>query len=128
MKVKAVYRPEVITAEPSENLVDVASRMRYHEIGALPVFEHGAMHGIITERDVVSAVAEGIDPSNATVLGYMTPSPVTVTPETELSEAAATMLDLGARHLPVIELGAVVGMVSARDVLFDEAWGKKAMR
>lgn len=128
MKVRTVYRPEVITAEPSEDLVAVASRMRFHEVGALPVFEHGAMHGIITERDVVSAVADGVDPSMTTVLGYMTPNPVTVSPETELSEAAASMIELGARHLPVVERGAVVGMISARDVLVDEAWGEEVVR
>jgi CBS domain-containing protein len=128
MKVRDVYRPEVITAEPTEDLVEVASRMRFHEVGALPVFEHGAMHGIITERDVVGAVADGVDPSTTMVLGYMTPNPVTVSPETELSEAAASMLELGARHLPVVELGAVVGMISARDVLIDEAWSKEGVR
>lgn len=52
----------------------------------------------------------------------MTPEPKTVTPDTEIVEAAATMLDLGARHLPAVEGGQVVGMVSARDLLIEEAW------
>jgi CBS domain-containing protein len=53
---------------------------------------------------------------------YMTMEPRTVTPETDVGEAAAIMVDLGVRHLPVMEAGRLVGMMSARDLLSLEAW------
>lgn len=75
--------------------------MDYQEVGALAVLERGSLLGIVTERDLVRAIAEGVNLSLATVGEYMTPYPATVTPDTELSEAAEIMLNLGARHLPV---------------------------
>lgn len=121
MKVRSLFRQHILTAGPFEDLAEVASRMQYHEVGALAVFEHGTLHGIITERDLVRAVADGVELSRTPVVRYMTADPVTISPDAEVSEAAEAMIRLGARHLPVIEGGEVVGMVSARDLLADEA-------
>jgi CBS domain-containing protein len=122
MKVSAMYTPEILSAGANEDLAEVAARMQFHEVGALLVFRHGLMEGIITERDLMCAVADGADPATATVERYMTRDPVTVTPETEVAAAAALMLQLGASHLPVMEAGEVVGMLSARDLLADLSW------
>lgn len=122
MRVRAMYTPDVLSAGANEDLIEVAARMRFHEVGALLVFYRGVLQGIVTERDLVSAVAEGADPATATVERYMTRDPVTVTPDTDVAEAAALMLNLGVRHLPVVEDGQVVGMLSARDLLGDLSW------
>lgn len=128
MKVRALYRPEVVSADPDEALVDAAGRMQYQEIGSVAVLEHGKLVGILTERDLARALADGIDSNQTAVRAYMTEEPVTVTPETDAAKAAATMLNLGVRHLPVMDEGRVVGMVSSRDLLSLEAWNAIGVR
>lgn len=123
MKVADLYRHEVIRATGEESLGDAAGRMSYEEVGALAVFEGDNLVGILTERDVVRAVGDGVNPFTALVRDYMTPEPVTVAPETSAGEAAALMLRLGARHLPVVEGREVIGMVSVRDLLAPEGGG-----
>ena len=128
MKVGSSYRRGTISAASTEDLTQAACRMRFHDVGALLVRDRGEPVGILTERDVLRAVGDAADPDTTLVVTYMTPGPVTVTPETEISEAAATMLRIGARHLPVSEDGRIVGMISARDLLADEAWSEEAPR
>lgn len=122
MKVRAVYTPTLVRADPRETLAQAAERMVENEVGALAVFRGETFEGIITERDLVRAVADGTDPWTAQIDEHMTPDPAVISPDAELSEAAAMMLKLEARHLPVCEEGRVIGMLSARDILVDEAW------
>lgn len=122
MKVRALFRPGVIEAASDETLLDAMSRMQFEEVGSVAVVEHGRLIGILTERDLSRAFADGVDPGQATVGEYMTEEPVTTTPADEAGSVAATMLELGMRHMPVIEEGRLVGMVSARDLLSLEAW------
>ncbi|MGH2655570.1 MAG: CBS domain-containing protein [Actinomycetota bacterium] len=125
MNVRAVYTQRLVRARSEESITEAASRMDFEEVGALPVFEGAHLVGILTERDVVRAVADGVDPS-ATQLGeYMTAEPLTTPVDADLSEAAEKMLELGARHLPVEDRGEVIGMISARDLLIPEAWGEQ---
>jgi CBS domain-containing protein len=122
MKVRALYRPEVLIADAAESLIEAASRMQFEEVGSLAVVEHGRLVGIITERDMSRALSDGVDPVETPVGRYMTGEPVTIAAETETAAAAATMIELGVRHLPVMDDGRLVGMVSARDLLSLEAW------
>ncbi len=122
MKVHAMLSPGVITAEPLESLADAAGRMRETKVGALAVLDAGKLVGILTERDLVDAMAEGLSPRVTPVSAYMTPEPTTVDADDECADAALTMLELGVRHLPVTTRGALVGMVSARDLLVLTAW------
>jgi CBS domain-containing protein len=92
------------------------------------VREHGRLVGILTERDVARALADGVDPVETVVGEYMTRDPITVTPGTDAADAAVTMLELGVRHLPVTEAGTVVGMLSSRDLLSLEAWDAVGVR
>lgn len=128
MKVRALYRPEVLAAGSDEPLIDAACRMQYQEVGSLAVIEHGRLVGIVTERDLTRALADGIDPEEVPVGEYMTREPVTASPEMDTAQAARIMLDLGVRHLPVMEEGRLVGMVSARDLLGLEAWNAVGAR
>jgi CBS domain-containing protein len=118
MKVSELQPHELFTAQVEETLEEAADRMSWHEVGALPVFD-GQQHlvGIITERDLTAALAEGADPVRTPVSDYMTPAPEVLRPDSELAEAAHTMLQLGVRHLPVVQNGRLVGVLSMRDVL-----------
>ena len=119
MKVESVYRPGVVSAEADDALSDVASRMQFNEVGALAVVDHGSLLGIITERDLVRAIADGADLELTPAGEYMTEDPVVVAPEAALHDAVTRMLDLGVRHLPVMSAGQLLGMVSARDLLVE---------
>jgi CBS domain-containing protein len=117
MRLGAIYRPDVVSIESLDSVSDAASRMQFEEVGSVVVLEDGVFVGILTERDVVRAVADGCDPEETPVSAYMTEGPFVVSPETDSREAVARMVDLGVRHLPVVSEGKVVGMVSARDLI-----------
>ena len=117
MKVMAAFHSGVVATEANESLQEVASRMQFDEVGSVIIYEQGRFAGIITERDLVRAMADGADPDETPVRTYMTDEPVVVDPETDVDRAAAEMVELGIRHLPVVVGGEVVGMVSARDLL-----------
>jgi len=95
-----------------------------HEIGALPVFEGDALVGIISERDVVAALALGASLETA-LAAHMTSVPATAEPGEDSVTVANRMLDLGVRHLPVVEGGRAVGMISATDLLTLVAWPER---
>jgi len=95
--------------------------MHWHGIGALPVFEAHRLAGIITERDITAAVADDADPATTPVSEYMTESPTVLGPDSELAEAAHTMLELGVRHLPIVHHGRLIGVLSMRDLFDHEA-------
>jgi CBS domain-containing protein len=117
MKVSDLQQHELFTAQAEESLEGAADRMSWHEVGALPVLEGQHLVGIITERDLTAALAEGADPVTTPVSDYMTPAPEVLGPDSELVEAAHLMLELGIRHLPVVRGGHLVGVLSMRDVL-----------
>ena len=91
--------------------------MNWHQVGALPVLEGQHLVGIVTERDVTAAVAEGADAATTPVSDYMTPAPEVLRPDNELADATHLMLELGIRHLPIVRGGLLVGVLSMRDVL-----------
>ena len=121
MQIRTLVSPNVVKAEVTEPLVALARRMRAHGIGALPVYEGDRLTGIVSERDVVAAVADGVA-TTAVAAACMTPEPVTAAPNEDSAEVALRMLELGIRHMPVVEQGRVIGIVSARDLLMLEAW------
>jgi CBS domain-containing protein len=96
--------------------------MQEHTIGSLVVVEQGGLAGIITERDLVRAAGDGTDPLQTTVDRYLTTEPASATPDEGADHVARRMLNLGVRHLPVVDQGKVVGMVSIRDLLMLHAW------
>ena len=78
--------------------------------------EGSTLLGVFTERDVVRAVAQHFDGSEHQVHLWMTRAPMTIGPDASTTEALDTMLEQGFRHLPVVENGSLVGMVSMRDL------------
>jgi len=97
-------------------LTAAASTMSDRRVGAVVVFEGDALLGILTERDILRAVAEG-RVEGARVADWMTPHPETIEPSESTDTAATLMIHGGFRHLPVLEEGKVVGIVSIRDLM-----------
>ncbi|MCJ7821691.1 MAG: CBS domain-containing protein [Armatimonadetes bacterium] len=106
-----VIGPEATIAEAADALVEDG-------VGSLAVVEGRRLVGIITERDVVRAVAEGADAEEEAVSEWMSDAPDTFAPDVEVREAAAWLLEMGYRHMPVMEDGELLGIVSIRDILW----------
>ena len=107
---------ELLTVDPSAPVTEVAKRMVAKDVGAVLVFEEGAICGILTERDVLRAVADGIDDTTL-VRDRMTANPETLDADDTMEHAAVLMIHGGFRHLPVVEQGEVVGVLSIRDLM-----------
>jgi CBS domain-containing protein len=112
-----IYRPGAVTAAADDSLEQIAARLQDKDVSAVVILDGYRLAGIITERDIVYAVADRRDLAEGTAGDYMTLEPATVELETPLAEVARTMLAYGVRHLPVVVAGDVIGMVSARDLL-----------
>jgi CBS domain-containing protein len=112
-----IYRPGAITAGADDSLEQVAARLQNKDISALVVLDGYRLAGILSERDIVRAVADRRDLAEGTAGEYMTSAPATVGLDTPLAEVARRMQAFGVRHLPVVVAGDVLGMVSARDLL-----------
>ena len=117
-KVKDVATREPVVLPPQASLRVASEVMTAHSIGAVVVATGRGAVGILSERDIVTALAAGVDPNEGTAAGAMSHDVVSVRPDDTLYDAAVDMLDLSIRHVPVLdERGAVLGMVSVRDLL-----------
>ena len=117
-KLADIMRPELIEVAPEDTLGELAERMTALNMGAAVVKDFGRLIGIITERDLLKAMAERVHTSEARVRQWMTEDPITATSDTDVEDAAETMLAHGFRHLPVLdENGGVIGLVSLRRVV-----------
>ena len=85
--------------------------------GSVAVIEGRDLVGIVTERDVVRAVADGVDLANEPVRTRMASEPDVFAPDVDVFEAGEFLLESGYRHLPVVEEGTLLGVVSLRDLL-----------
>jgi CBS domain-containing protein len=117
MRVSQRCRHVLVTTVLEETLLGAATRMNWYRVGALPVYRRHRLGGIVTERDVIAALADGADPATTRVADYMTDRPVTVRPDEDLEVAARRMAELGVRHLPVVDGDQLVGVLSIRDLL-----------
>jgi CBS domain-containing protein len=122
MKVSSVFHPAVTCLGPDASLSEAASLMRAGEFGSIAIYEGDRLAGILTETDMVRAVADHREPASTKVSNYMSREPVTAGLDEDSMEVAERMVRNGCRHLPVVEQGRLVGMVSARDLLQIEAW------
>jgi CBS domain-containing protein len=117
MRVEALVSGASVVVGPETTLGDAAGVLISGSIGALAVVDGHRVIGILTDRDVVRAVAEGGDLDDA-VTAWMTDGPDTVPPEVSVSEAADWLLETGYRHLPVTIGEELLGIVDIRDVLW----------
>jgi CBS domain-containing protein len=112
-----VMRTDYVEVAPEDTLGEVAQKMVDAKTGAVVVKDFGRLIGILSERDMLKAMAGRVHTSESRVREWMTPDPICVTPETPLDEAAQIMLDNEFRHLPVLEEGRVTGVASLRRVV-----------
>ena len=106
----------LLTVERGARVTEIAQRMVERDVGAVLVLEGQRLVGILTERDVLRAVARGLDDSS-TVADWMTRDPDTLEADESTRQAATLMIHGGFRHLPVMEGDEVVGMLSIRDLM-----------
>lgn len=117
-KVDSVGSHDPLFVAPEDTLRDVARVMWERSVGALLVGGPKTPLGIISERDLASALARGADPDTVTAAEAMSADIVSLRPGDTLYDAAVDMLDVGIRHVPVLdEQGVVQGIVSVRDLL-----------
>jgi signal-transduction protein with cAMP-binding, CBS, and nucleotidyltransferase domain len=104
--------------EESESVAEVARAMSGLHVGAILVLRQGSLCGIFSERDLMKrVVVEGRDINSTKVGEVMTKDLATVGEETTLEDAMQQMHEYGCRHLPVVNTGGVIGMVSMRDLM-----------
>jgi len=116
--VRDAMTPTVVTVGPTHTLRQVAQAMAARKVGAAVVHDPDADGpGILTERDMLKAVAEGQDPETEAAAEHLTREAVVAAPDWPLLQAAQAMLSGGFRHLVVCEGDEVVGVLSVRDVL-----------
>jgi len=118
VKVSEVPPGRMHSVEPSATLADVARQMRTADADSVAVMSGGKLVGIVTEHDLVRAIADGVDPKQARAEVVMSANPATVGQDEEVSVVAMKMMRLGIRHLPVLDrAGQPIGLLSARDLV-----------
>ncbi len=115
MRVKDIMHRDVVTVSKDETCAAAAKLLREHHISSLVVSSPAGPAGIITERDYVNMVADGQDPAGVSVADRMTTNLITVSPGTDAADAAHIMAEHHIRHLPVVDKGRLIGIISIRD-------------
>src|SRR6202049_2385202 len=114
--VREVMTTTLQTVSPSTTVGEAVALMAQHRIGSPMVMEGTRLVGIFTERDTVRAISQSHDAPGHEVSSWMPRDPQIVGPDEDIETALQTMLDNGFRHLPVMEGGEIIGMVSIRDL------------
>ncbi len=119
----------VLTVDATETVAAAARRMTQNRIGSLVVVNpNGRIAGVVTERDILSkVVAACADPATVRVSAVMTPRVVACSPDTTITKAQQIMAGHGIRHLPIVEDGVLMGMISSRDILAHQLSATRAV-
>jgi CBS domain-containing protein len=115
--VGTVVSTPVATVRPTATLREAARLLAADRVGLLVVLDHRGVRGVLSERDVVAAVADGEDVEIERVADYLVDDLVTVDEKVSIDAAARTMSEAELRHLTVAREGEVIGVVSIRDVV-----------
>src|SRR3954466_12199137 len=118
---KLIASQNPVIAEADMTVTEAARRMKERRVGAVLVMNDGRLAGIFTERDALfRVIAEGRDPAAPRLTDVMSANPRTIGPDRPFGHALHMMHEGGFRHVPVVENGRPLGMVSARDALGPE--------
>jgi len=124
MQVRDAMSKAVLTVGPGHTLRQTAQLMSSRKTGSAVVIDpDGEGIGIVTERDILNALAEGLDPDTEHTASHITWDVVYATPAWTVDEAAAAMIRGGFRHLVVLEDDEVLGVISVRDVV--RVWSQR---
>jgi len=118
MTVRELVNGNVVWVAPDATLRQAALLMMSSEVGSVAIEVDAALEGILTERDILRAVADDADLDQDRVSTWMTEYPDSFTPDMNVEEAAEWMLATGFRHLPVVDGHDVMGVISIKDVLW----------
>jgi CBS domain-containing protein len=118
MKLGALVGGSATVIGSEATLGDAAEALVADDVGSLGVIVGRSLAGIITERDLVRALASGADPETEHVADWMADAPDTFSPDVDVDEAARWLLEVGYRHMPVMADGELLGIVSIRDLLW----------
>lgn len=119
MKIRELMSRDVRTVTPSQSIKDAANIMNIIDVGSIPVLDNQRLVGIITDRDIVlRSVAKGKE-AEQKISDVMTTNITSVTPDTDVHEAANIMADNQVRRLPVVENGNLVGIVAIGDLAIE---------
>lgn len=118
MKLRGLVGGSAEVIGPEATLLEAAERMMDREVGYLGVVSRRELVGILTEHDLVEAVAADTDPGVATVADFMSEAPDTMSCDISVREAATWLLEAGYHHLPVMEDGELLGIVTVKDLLW----------
>ena len=120
MQVKEILRVKgnrLLTIEPSGRAADAVRTMSEQNLGSLVVLDQGRMVGMLTFREILQALAQrNAAIADVRVGDIMVRDPVTAAPDMEVNDLRRTMLESGARYLPVMQDGKLIGVISFRDV------------
>jgi CBS domain-containing protein len=116
MRVGDIMTADVRTVSSGDTVAETAKLLSKHRISSVVVKDGDDVVGIVTERDIVHAVADGVDPKATSVGERMTKDLATVDRKTDVADAARLMAQRRIRHLPVLDKGSLAGIVSIRDL------------
>jgi len=117
MNIAKLMATELVTAAPHESVTEVAKRMAQNRVGAILVVDHGRLVGLASERDLLNRVlAEHFDPDTTGVGDICTAAPLTLDVSQSLKDALQVFRTHTFRHLPVLDAGKPVGLLSTSDL------------
>jgi CBS domain-containing protein len=118
LTLRELIREDLVLVSPSDTVAVLCRQLEAHRVGSALVVNEGTLVGIVTERDVVRAVAQGADAGQSNVSDYMTASPLTIYDDSSMEEAAHEMISNRIRHIPVVDSqNQVLGILSIRDIV-----------
>ncbi|WP_373229900.1 CBS domain-containing protein [Cohnella sp.] len=125
-KIADIMTEDCVTVTPQDSIVEVATLMKQHDIGFVPVIDNRKLIGVVTDRDmVIRGYAENHSGSTS-IREVLTDEVKTVSPNTSIDEATAIMASGQIRRLPVVENGELVGVVSLGDLAVREIFVNEA--
>jgi CBS domain-containing protein len=117
MKARDIMTKNPDTATPATTVADVARMMRDLDIGIVPVLNSGKLLGVVTDRDItIRVTAEGLDPFDTSIEAFVSPNPVTVSPQDDVDKVRELMAEKQIRRVMVTDGDNLVGVVSIGDV------------
>ena len=118
MEIRNLVGGETVACGRDVTLADASALMIAEDVGSVAIVDGATLLGILTERDIVRAVAAEANLDTATTRQWMTADPDVCDPDLSIEDAARWMLSAGYRHLPVTEGNRLLGVVSIKDVLW----------